>query len=173
MIVLSRLFSLIVPDRTFQFSRRWSSSVVFLNSVVVDRPQSSSVVSWSSRTRGRPFQFSRPRPFLVVLSLFQFSRPWSSPVVLSRNFSLVLFHSVVVGRPQSSFLIQSSLVVLSSIFQFSRPQSSFQFSRPRSYFSIQLSLVVLSGLFSFSSPIVLFNSVIVDGPQSSSVVFSV
>ena len=104
----------------------------------------------------------------------EFSRPWSSLVVMSLLFSqlssIVLFNSVVVGRPQSSFSIQSSLMVPS------RPQSYFQFSRPRLYFSIQLSLVVLSRLFSFrprssfliqSSLVVLSSLFQFSRPQSS------
>ena len=99
-----------------------------------------------------PFRFSRPRLyFSIQLSL----------VVLSRLFSfsspIVLFNSVVVGRPQSSFSIQSSLMVPS------RPQSYFQSSRPRLYLSTQSSLVALRRLFSlvvlgrsWSSPVMCF-----------------
>ena len=113
-----------------------------------------------SKTKCRPqssFRFTKPG-LVVHGCTFQFSCRWLFSVVFSVFSSpFVLFNSVVVGRPQSSFSIQSSLIVNS------RPQSYFQFSRPRLYFSIQSSLVVLSRLFSlvvlgrfWSSPVIFF-----------------
>ena len=89
-----------LPQSSFRLSRPRLYFSIQLSLVILSRLLSVFIP-------GRPFQFSRPRSFLVVLSLFQFSRPWTSPVVISVQ----------------SFSIQSSLVVLSRLFSFVQGRS--------------------------------------------------